>query len=740
MAEDLGSAVLELHADAGPMKAEMASAHLAMKGGLSKSGVAAAVATGAAFLAVGAAVGVGLYQVAENFDQAYDTIEARTGATGEEMESLKKDFREVFKDVPADAQTVGTAIGELNGRLGLTGKELQERAKQFLNLSNITGTDVKTNIEAVSKAFRDWEVPTSKQADTLDGLFRVSQETGIGVDDLAGKIQQFGSPLRQLGFTIEESASMFGIFEAAGVNVQTLMPGFKMAISNVLKPTDDLRASMKRLGIDLKDGPEAAVKQFITALANSKDPLSMTSTAMDLFGKRAGSDMVEAISQGRLNLDDMVETFKNGSTTINGTADDTADLSEKMQILKNRGMLALEAPAMTLFDGLTKLADAVIWLTDAWSGLSPGLREAIRVTTGFVAVAGGLAFTIYKVDKAMKALNITMKLNPYVAIAAATIAIGVLIYTHWDQIKEFLARTWEQIKQTAAKVWNGIEQFFRRHWKTMLMVFTGPVGIITGLVIRNWDRIKEATDRIWTTIKNTLVRVMNSIANKIKTGFTDMKDAVVTALNRTVTFVGNIPDRMVKAIRSVVGGMVGIAQDAFGGFKNRATTIAENIIEFVGKLPKRIINAVGDLSQTLYDAGKALIKGLLNGIKDGLDAVWDEVGKIAGKIKDLKGPLPKDLKLLVPEGGAIIEGLGHGMHAEFENLQSDIAGFGPSIAAQVNLSGASAPAGSPMSPAAPKVVLEFASGMEWLGQFVTQKIDESGRANQQTYIAGAGRI
>ena len=58
-------------------------------------------------------------------DDALDTVITKTGATGEALEGLEQSFKGVAKTLPADLQTVGDAIGEINTQFGLTGRRLK---------------------------------------------------------------------------------------------------------------------------------------------------------------------------------------------------------------------------------------------------------------------------------------------------------------------------------------------------------------------------------------------------------------------------------------------------------------------------------------------------------------------------------------------------------------------------------------------------------------------------------------
>lgn len=327
-------------------KAEVTGA--AMKKAMLGVGVAAA----------GAAVA--LYKIGEEFDDAYDKIRTGTGATGKELKRLEQSFRDVVADVPASFDDASTAVADLNTRLGLAGKPLEKIAKQVTELSRITGTDVKGNVEGISKAFNDWDVGTKKMGKTLDGFYRLSQNSGVAVSDLTTAVQQFGSPLRQLGFSLGEAAATWATFVRAGVNTQTMVPGLKLAIASLTAPTDDLRAKMDQLGIAVGK-PDVALRQILDLLGSGStlSQIEKTTLAMEVFGKRAGADMAEAIKQGRFEVDDMLNTFRNGDDTIRKSGRETMDLSERWQQFTNLLKLKVEPIAAKVFGGLSKLMKEV---------------------------------------------------------------------------------------------------------------------------------------------------------------------------------------------------------------------------------------------------------------------------------------------------------------------------------------------------------------------------------------------
>jgi TP901 family phage tail tape measure protein len=320
---------------------------------------------GAGIAAVGATAAIAtkkLYDLGEQFEDSYDKIRVGTGATGRELRRLEKDFKSVLTRTPAGMDEVSDAITDLNTRLGLSDKPLRAMAYNMVELSRLTGDDLKGNIKSVARAFVDWEVPVRKQTDALNGLYRLSQESGASVSEIADNIQKFGSPLRTLGIDIDYAAAMFANFERAGVNMQTMVPGLKLAIGNMTDPTGDLAQKFDELGVSANDLPGGLQKVF-AALSKQSDlsNIEKRSLAMDVFGKRAGADMLEAVSQGRFEIDKFMDTFNDSrGDSIPKTSEELRGFAENISIFADRVKVQLEPAARDVVRVIDDLSAALV--------------------------------------------------------------------------------------------------------------------------------------------------------------------------------------------------------------------------------------------------------------------------------------------------------------------------------------------------------------------------------------------
>ena len=87
----------------------------------------------------------------------------------------------------------------------------------------------------------------------------------------------------------------------------------------------------------------------------------------------------------------------------------------------------------------------------------------------------------------------------------------------------------------------------------------------------------------------------------------------------------------------------------------------------------------------LSGAGAAIMNGFLGGLKGAYENVKDFIGGIGNWIKEHKGPISYDRKLLIPAGNSIMDGLNEGLGDSFKNVQRNVSGMADKLASGFNL-------------------------------------------------------
>ena len=253
------------------------------------SNKAGAAAKALAPLSAGAAaVGAASYAAAMDIDNGYDIVITKTGATGEALESLQGSMENIFTNLPIDAETAGTAIGEVNTRFQLTGEELEKLSQQFIEFSEINDTDLNTSIDNVDTILNKFNVDASQAGNVLGLLTKTGQDTGLSMDTLENSLMQNGSTLKEMGLGITESANLLAAFENNGVDATTAMAGLKKSVKNYTAE-----------GLSTNE----ALQKTIDRIKNASTETEALSIAQETFGSKGFAEMAQAIREGKLSLE-----------------------------------------------------------------------------------------------------------------------------------------------------------------------------------------------------------------------------------------------------------------------------------------------------------------------------------------------------------------------------------------------------------------------------------------------------
>jgi TP901 family phage tail tape measure protein len=608
-------------------------------GAQAATGFGARFAAGARVLALGAGVGIGAAVVAgigaakigETFDEAFDTIRTGTGATGDVLEGLKDSFRDVVSTVPTDFESASTAIADLNTRLGLTGDDLEGLSAQMLELSRITGSDLSRNIESVSRVFGDWGIAVEDQGPRLDALFRASQATGIGVDQLGEQMVKFGAPLRQLGFGFDQTAALLGQFEKEGVNAELVMGSMRIALGKMARDGEPAQETLARITEEI---------------ANAGSASEANALALELFGARAGPDMAAAIREGRFEVGELLDVVSNGSETILGAAADTNDWRESWTLFKNRILVGLEPLARSAFDAMgtamDKLGPIVLniasYLTDrffpALVSVGRWIADNQPVLIGLATVIGvalTAAFVTWGIAAWGAAAGVIAATWPVLALGLALGALVAGLVWAYQNVGWFRAAVQATASFLTDTAWPILQQIARVVGRVLVRAFEVATAVVMAhvAVLRTlWRWAQQVWDRS-EGLRGFLVGAFVAGLG-LATGAVDR---IVGAFRTAWRWAKSLWDRT-EGLRGFLADLftVGVqtASTAIGALwlaMNRAWRWARSLWDRTEGLRSFLAGA--------FEVGVSTATDIIDGLREGFDKAADAVGWVIDKVQDL---------------------------------------------------------------------------------------------------------
>lgn len=406
--------------------------------------------------------------------------------------------------------------------------ETESKLKTFEGQLKAVGN---VNLRAASEQFKEWGGSLTEAGQKMQGLSMaaagvvaalagISYKAGTNADDLntlskvysinTGDLQKYAVAADLVDVSVEDIAK-------SHVKLEKSMYSANTGSKSMQEAFDKLGVSITDSNGELKSG-DAVWQETIQKLGQMENETERDAIAMQLMGKSAANLNPLIADQG--------ETYKNLTDTLKQydldfvdqeTLDKANEFNDSLDTMKAIGSVALSTVGSQLAAYLAPALEKVVgwfgkvaeWLTK----LSPEVLTVIGVVAGVVAaiapvllILGKVAFAISSIMSLMSTLNLSFAalagpVGIAIAVIAALIAIGVLLYKNWDKIK---AKALE-IKASLIATWNSIKASI-----------SATINNLKTAMANVWNSIKATASSVWSGIKNAITSPITSARDKVK--------------------------------------------------------------------------------------------------------------------------------------------------------------------------------------------------------------------------------
>ncbi|MEG7620155.1 phage tail tape measure protein [Enterococcus durans] len=281
--------------------------------------------------------------------------------------------------------------------------------------------------------------------------------------------------------------------------------------------------------------------------------------------------------------------------------------------------------------------------------------------------------------------------------------IGSIAGSAWEIIKtavmgpillliDLITGNFNQLKEDASMLWTTLTTNIQNIITTFVDIVVGYYTALKDTVINIWNVLTSTIKDVWNSFTTWIKETTNNIVNSIKQGWNNLKQGTIDLFNNMIqgakdlwnSFKAWFINLVIGTKDNIIQGWENLKQgtiDTFNNLVNGAQEAWDNLVNAVSDTVDRVTGWFDNLKNIdLLAAGKAIMDSFLEGLQNAWKSVQDFVGGIGDWIREHKGPIQYDRKLLIPAGQAIMNGLNAGLTNSFASVQSNVGNMANMIA------------------------------------------------------------
>ena len=489
-----------------------------------KMGSFAKYAGGTAAAGIGGAVGGFTAAAGKEFiemDTAFSHLEARTNATGKELEALKNTSKTLYSEgfgenIPQISSDLSILAGQFKN---LSEKQLTSMGKGIYTVTELWGQDFNEVSRTVSVLQKNFD--GLSETDALDAITYGFQNGMDFSGELLDTLREYAPQFNEMGMSVENMMAVLQAGTDAGAwNLDKVGDAIKESHLRMGALDKATVEAYKSLGFNAEEyvgkiakGGEVGNKAFqevVRGLMKVEDATLRNQLATDLFGTQY-EDLQEKVIFAMTDATNATVDFGGATEKASKKMQDNfgTKMSNTWKTLKLQMAEAFEdAGGQELLDSIAtgaqnlvpKITDMVgkvvefgTAVRDNWGTIKPILSTlifaiggfsaalgALKVVTGVISIFGKLKTIIGGVKIAFGLLSTVMRLSPFgliITLVTAVITIGVKLWQNWDIVKEKAGALWDKVKE----VFGGIFEWGKSKIQPVIDFFGGIVDKFNNL-------------------------------------------------------------------------------------------------------------------------------------------------------------------------------------------------------------------------------------------------------------------
>lgn len=630
------------------------------------------------------------------------------------------DMDKALRGVVGTAATFGSELGDIGGifqKVAAQGKVSGETLQQFAD-RGVNVTSVLS--QALGKTQEEIKDMVSKGQIDFD-TFSTAMESAFG-DSAQAANETFTGSMSNMQSALNRIGAKFA--DPIRANAIPVFNSLRKALNAVSGRLDPLVEKFTELADRLSGGLTSKIDTFTAALERGDSIMSALEETFGAIGSKVaivvGAFAGIGVAAGALSsIAAVVPGLGTLAGILSGGAASAGAFSGALGVLKGAFGL-LTSPAGLVIALVLALVGAFAHLIATNEEFRNGIMAQVSAIGGtlmpllqelmaqFVETANYLGTLLLPVLESIvqavlpPLLSIIQSLIPVMAavasavmevvaaIAPLVVAIAETLIPIIGQVLEFVASVVAQVVPLVVTAINTISDMVQEYMPLIMEIITMVLTTIQQIFDAVWPSIQELV----TTVVAVIADLMQTYWPQIQAVITSAMDVIMAVVNAVWPFIQSVITNVMNIIQNVISvvtaaisgdwegvwtGVSNLLQSIWDGMGNIVSAGIDMISDFISTVPDKILSFFENAGTLLWDAGSQIIGGLLDGLKAAVGGVWDFVSGIGETIASLKGPKEYDMKLLIPNGGWIMDSLTVGLQLGEKDVIKTISGVAGNI-------------------------------------------------------------
>lgn len=622
------------------------------------AGVGKTMTTAITMPIVGA--GTAAVKTAANFDAGMSKVSAISGATGKDLQDLRDKALEMGSKTKFSASEASEAMSYM-AMAGWKTEDMLGGISGIMDLAAASGEDLALTSDIVTDALTAFGMEASEAGNLADIMAAASSNANTNVAMLGESFKYVAPQAGAMGYKANDVATALGLMANSGIKSSQAGTTLRTILSNMAKPTDEVKQAMDELGISLDDGKGNmySLHEIMEQLRSGFGNLKMSQEEFDdSLGQlnasfEAGEITEEDYNEGVLRLTERAYGAEGALK-----AQSAAMLAGKTGL---SGLLAIVSASDKDFDALT---EAVNNSSGAAHKMAETMQDNLlgRITTlksnlDGVAIQIGEIIIPY-VEKFVAKLqqlvswfaglseeqqkNIVKWAAIIAAIGPALLVFGKLIVGIGNLIKAFGEI---KIAITSIKAGFGILQGAIAATNLPILAIVATIAVLIAAFATLWKNNEEFREKIisiWNNIKESIDNFVSQISERLAAigiTFESVTGAISTIWNGfcellAPVFIGAF-ELIQETLQFIFDAIVGILDFFIGVFTGNWEQAINGIKEFWGAAWEWIKNILTTRIETIKSVIETFLSWFGLSLDKGLTAAKELFVKTFDKVKEI---------------------------------------------------------------------------------------------------------